>query len=216
MGLFVRQIAVGGYDNNFSYLVYETESKQAMVVDPSGSLDRILATADALELDIVGVLITHTHFDHMDQLAELLRKCAIPVFVHKEGEHAIVSPGPIRGITEGDTIELGTHTFEVFHTPGHTDEAVCYFISAANAENKVPKVITGDTLFVERCGCTNAAGVRALYDSLLRLKALPPETEVYPGHDYGSKPHSTIAWEHEHNKYFLVKDFEAFRTIRLN
>ena len=71
---------------------------------------------------------------------------------------------------------------------------------------------------MEGCGRADLSGsdVEELYDSLERIKELPDETEVYPGHDYGSKPVSTLAWEKKHNKYFLCKDFEEFEKLRMN
>jgi len=215
MGLSLIQLAVNGYDNNFSYIVADTATKNAVVVDPSGDLDLVLDTLDEQRLDLVGILITHTHHDHIDQLAELLRSYTVPVYVHKEGEEMIISQGPIRAVNDGDKLELGESWLQVLYTPGHINDAVCYLIPTDQADDGVPKVITGDTLFVGGCGRTNASGVRALYDSLERLKQLPPETEVYPGHDYGERPHSTIGYELEHNRYLLVNNFEEFKAMRL-
>jgi glyoxylase-like metal-dependent hydrolase (beta-lactamase superfamily II) len=78
-------------------------------------------------------------------------------------------------------------------------------------------IITGDTLFVGRCGRADLAGsdVNQLYDSLQRLRKLPPETVVYPGHDYGPKPTSTIKWECGHNEFLLCPDRESFIKLRL-
>lgn len=215
MGLSVLQVAVGGFDDNFSYIVYDEATKNAAVVDPSGELELLLEAIDERDLDIVGVLITHTHHDHIEKLDELLRSYTVPVYVHEEGRHSVVSQGPIHSVHEGDTIELGESILRVLYTPGHIDDAVCYFIAAEHAEDGVPKLISGDTLFVEGCGRTNQNDVRALYDSLQQLKKLPDTTLVYPGHDYGSKPHSTLRWEMRHNKYLLAKDFKEFEKIRL-
>ncbi|MFT5036910.1 MAG: hydroxyacylglutathione hydrolase [Candidatus Azotimanducaceae bacterium] len=215
MGLSIVQVAVTGYDDNFSYLVYDVASKNAAIVDPCGDLDLILETAQVYELDIVGALVTHTHHDHIDKLDELLRMYRVPVYVHESGVDAIVSSGQIQVVQDGSSISLGDFEILVRHTPGHIDDAVCFYIDAKNAEDDIPKLVTGDTLFVEGCGRTNISGVRALYESLQRLKELPENTLVYTGHDYGSKPVSTIAWEKEHNKYFLAEDFEVFKKIRL-
>ena len=78
-------------------------------------------------------------------------------------------------------------------------------------------LITGDTLFVTRCGRADFTGSdpAALYHSLMRLAAFPAETQVFPGHDYGPKPHSTIAFEREHNEYLRCPDLESFITLRM-
>lgn len=215
MGLSVVQVPVGGYDDNFSYIVYDEESRNAAVVDPAGDLDRVLLKVDELDLDLVGVLITHTHHDHFERLDELQRTYAIPVHVHEKGKKRVMSPSPIYSMRDKETLTLGAHQLTVMYTPGHIDDAVCFYIDGKDAEDGIPKVITGDTLFIEGCGRTNSEDVRFLFNSLIRLKALPPETEVYPGHDYGSVPVSTIGDEKKHNKYLLAEDFESFRKMRL-
>lgn len=215
MGLLVQQIAVGGYDNNFSYLIHDAKTKNAVVVDPCGDLDCILEEAEKLEIDLVGVLLTHTHHDHFDKLDELVRSYAIPVYVHEKGVDRIVSSSRIVKMRDKETLVLGRAQLTVLYTPGHTDDSVCFIVDKACAEDGIPKVLTGDTLFIEGCGRTSKDDVRFLFNSLIRLKALPNETEVFPGHDYGSVPVSTIGDEKRHNKFFLVDDFEAFKKLRL-
>lgn len=215
MGLHIEQIAVGGFDNNLSYLIYDVDTKNACVVDPSGDLEKLLNVVEENELDLVGVLLTHTHGDHLDKLDELLRSYAIPVHVHENGKERVVSPSPVYVMRDKETLTLGPCQLTVMYTPGHIDDAVCFFIDAKDAADGVPKVITGDTLFVEGCGKTNKQDIRFLFNSLIRLKALPGETEVYPGHDYGSKPVSTIADEKKNNKYLLAEDFDEFKKLRL-
>jgi len=215
MGLSVIQVAVGGYDDNFSYIIHDEETKNAIVVDPSGDLNLILETLEESESDLVGVLLTHTHHDHTDKLDELLRSYAVPVYVHENGVERIISQSPIFKMRDRETLTLGSNQLMVMYTPGHIDDAVCFCVDAENATDGVPKVITGDTLFVEGCGRTDKHDVQYLYNSLIRLKALPLETEVYPGHDYGSKKVSTIGWEKEHNKYLRAENFDAFKKLRL-
>lgn len=215
MSLTVHQIAVGGYDANFAYLISDDKTKHALVVDPSGDLEAILAVADQAELDIVGILITHTHPDHIDQLAELLRLYAVPVYVQEVGTDTIISPGPIIALHDNDTVPLGPYSIKVIHTPGHIDDAVCFYIEETEARDGIPKLISGDTLFVEGCGRTNERRVKDLYESLQELKHLPEGTVVYPGHDYGSKPQSTIGHEKQHNQYMTAKNFTEFKDRRL-
>ena len=216
MGLSVIQISVKGYDKNFSYLIHDEETKNAVVVDPCGDLDKILGAAQDNDLDLVGVLLTHTHNDHIDKLDELLRSYSIPVYVHELGVGKIVSQSRIFKMRDRETLTLGAQQIMVIYTPGHTEDAVCFYIEKDQTEDEIPKVITGDTLFVEGCGRTNKDGVQSLYNSLIRLKALPEETEVYPGHDYGSQKRSTIGWEKVHNRFLLATDFEEFRKLRLS
>lgn len=215
MALTVFQSSVGGYDDNFSYLVVDTDTKSAFIVDPSGDLGEILGLLDTQSLTLVGVLLTHTHHDHYDQLEVILEEFSVPVYTHELGSKKISTEHAV-SLHDGDEVQLGACTLEVLHTPGHIDDAVCYYAASDQTVDGIPKVVTGDTLFVEKCGRTNAEGVHALYDSLQRLMTLPAETEVYPGHDYGSKPVSTIAHEKANNRYILANDYEEFKQLRLS
>lgn len=215
MGLVVSQIYVAGHDKNFSYVVYDDETSNAVIVDPNGDLDKILSDVEEKGLDLVGVLLTHTHHDHYDKLDELLRSYAIPVYVHTEGVDQIVSQSPIRPVRDRDTLLLGKQQLTVLYTPGHTVDSVCYVIDKEHAADGVPKVLTGDTLFVEGCGRVGKDDVQYLYNSLIRVKALPNETIVYPGHDYGSSKVSTIEQEKANNRFLLANDFNEFKKLRL-
>ena len=123
-----------------------------------------------------------------------------------------------RYVSDGHTVLVGKLKVEVVHTPGHSDDSVCYFISAQQETDGIPKLLTGDTLFVEGCGRADLlhGSVKDLYSSLERLKKLPDETLIYCGHDYGSKPVSCIAFEKKYNKYFLCKSFEEFKAKRMS
>lgn len=210
------QIAVGGYDKNFSYLIYDEDSNHAVIVDPSGDTDAILSSLEELRLDLVGILVTHTHHDHIDKLDEILQSYSVPVYVHEMGLHKIMSQSPVYKVRNRETLLLGSNQITVLYTPGHSEDSVCFYIDSENSAGGIPKVLSGDTLFVEGCGRTDKNNVQSLYNSLICLKALPDETEVYPGHDYGSKAVSTIGFEKEHNKYMIAKDFDTFKKIRLS
>ena len=214
MSLTVEPVAVGGYDYNFSYLIYDTGTKEALVVDPAGAITKAIKIVADKQLKVVGVLITHTHFDHVDGLTKLLALYDVPVYAYKDRVNEITGNN-ICDVDDGTIVKLGSGEIKVIYTPGHIDDAVCYFIASQSAADGVPKVITGDTLFVGGCGRTNEKRVKDLYDSLAELAALPPETVVYPGHDYGETPTSTIREEKALNKYYQVADFNAFRALRL-
>lgn len=215
----IIQLAVGGYDNNFSYFVKDDAGKGIAVVDPAGDMDDMLAEIHANKFQPSAVLLTHSHFDHAEGVEALLKKYKIPVYMHMNARGRVEVPQELaRYVNDGDIITVGKLSLEVMHTPGHIDDAVCYFISAKQAEGGVAKLITGDTLFVEGCGRADLShgSVKDLYNSLERLKKLPDETVIYCGHNYGSKPVSNVAFEKKHNKYFLCKDFMEFKTMRMS
>ena len=216
MGLLVKQIAVGGFDGNFSYLVINDATKETLVVDPSGEVGKIEAAVADDGLTVVGVLITHTHFDHIDKLPELLTYYGndLPVYVHENGADAI-NANNRQLLHEASVVTLGQHPIEVMHTPGHIADAVCFSIQANDSTEGVPLLITGDTLFVEGCGRISESEATTMYGSLGRLKHLPGKTIVYPGHDYGPTPTSTIAHECAHNRFLVAPDLPAFIRERL-
>ena len=110
-------------------------------------------------------------------------------------------------LKNNDEIKVGNIKIKVMHTPGHTPGAICLLV-----ENKL---ITGDTLFVNAIGRTDLAGGDAmkLFESLQKLKKLGDDVEVYPGHDYGEIPFSTIGGEKKTNPYFMCETKEQFLNL---
>lgn len=214
--LSVTQVQVAGFDKNFSYLIIDGVSTQALVVDPCGDIERVFSEIEVRELTIAGILLTHTHLDHHERLSDALARYDAPVYLHTNGTGRTSAGADTEVLLRhGSTVPLGDASIQTFHTPGHLDDCITYYIKKEDATDNTPKLITGDTLFVEGCGRTTSAGVEKLYESIQFLKSFPNETEIYPGHDYGSRPVSTIEHEKEYNKYFLAQSYEEFRSIRL-
>jgi len=192
--MIFEQIPVGQMQN-FVYLIGDEDSNIGAVVDPGWDVEKILDIAKNHDLDIKFILITHSHYDHIDKVKEIADATGATVYVHKEDAEDIKKLGvdKIKTIDENDEINIGKIKVKVIHTPGHSLGSVCYLV-----ENKL---ITGDTLFVENIGRTDLPGgdPNIIAESLKRLKKLDDDIEVYPGHDYGSKPHSTIAHEKKNN-----------------
>lgn len=190
--------------DNFSYLIYCPSSKDAVAVDPSVEPERVLEEAEKLGLNLVALLNTHGHQDHIAGNRQVLESADVPLAAHA----ADVPDADIR-LEEGSVINLGQGCIDVLHTPGHTPGSLVF--STGNA------IVTGDTLFVSRCGRADLAGsnVEDLYDSLQKLKKLAPDTRVFPGHDYGPQPVSTIAWELENNEFLRCPDLESFIRLRM-
>ena len=216
MALTITQFAVTGFDNNFSYLICDEQTKETAYVDPSGQYQLVLDQIRKNNLHLTAFLITHTHADHFDQLGVVSRMSSAPVYVHEAGLAKLPpTKGERRGLNEGSEIQLGKETVSVLHTPGHRADAVCFLVSGEESNGQTPGVITGDTLFIRGCGRTNESDVYQLYQSLQRLKQLPPQTIIYPGHDYGPTKTATLAEELEHNPYLLAEDLATFKEIRL-
>lgn len=211
----IHQISVRGFDKNFSYIVADVVTRQAYIVDPAGDFLLIAAQIEAHGYDIIGLLLTHTHFDHFDQLETAIDQYDVPIYVHEKGIIELAKYDDVRTLSDHMELPLGAGHFKVIYTPGHTDDSVCFYISADQTDDELPKVLTGDTLFVGGCGRTSELRVKDLYESLAELSALPDDTVVFPGHDYGDAPISTIGYEKTHNKYYRAKNFNDFKKIRL-
>jgi len=207
----VLQLEVGLLQN-LNVLIWCTATKEAALVDPAYEVDRLLAEVSARGLSVKHVLLTHTHHDHTDGADEVVRATGAVVHVGA-GEVAAAQKaaptGQVHGVVDGDIIQLGQVPITCLGTPGHTVAGISYLVDG--------RVLTGDTLFIGGCGRTDFPGgdPAMLWSSLQRLAGLPEETRVYPGHDYGQTPTSTIGWEVTQNPYLLCKtesDFIALRT----
>lgn len=199
----IIQIPVAGADN-FSYLVICPQTGKALAVDPGMSPESLLGVVRERGVTLEVLANTHGHRDHVAGNAAVLKATGARL-----AANPLDVPGADLVLGEGSRLQVGLFAVEVLHTPGHTPGSLVF--------NPPGALITGDTLFVTRCGRADFPGSDpdALYHSLLRLAAFPPETRVFPGHDYGPKPHSTIAYEREHNDYLKCPDLESFIRLRM-
>ncbi len=195
----------------FAYIVGCEEQRVAMLIDPAAEVDRIVDQARRDDLEVKLIVNTHPHGDHVGGNRRAQDLTGAPIAVHRaaaEGLEGALSPAMAafiggepsppadRLLDDGEHIELGTLRFRVIHTPGHSPGGICLYGHGA--------VFTGDVLFVGAVGRTDLAGgsARALRASIReRLFDLPDDTVVYPGHDYGEAPTSTIARERRTNPF---------------
>ena len=201
--MIFEQIPIGQMQN-FAYLIGD---KEAAIVDPGWDIDKLLAAAKKHDLNVNKILLTHNHYDHINGVKQLFDATDATIYVHEEDAMEIKKLGieKIKTIKDNEIIEIGKIKVKVLHTPGHSSGSVCYLVDN--------KLITGDTVFVEAVGRVDLPGgnIGELYDSLQKLKELPGDTEIYPGHDYGSIPHSTIKHEKQNNPYMKASKEDFFR-----
>ncbi len=202
--MFVKQFHMGG-DRNLGYLVADPASRQAAVIDPSYTPEQIVAFAQKEGYEIVYVLNTHRHEDHTNGNETMAALTGVRALGYGDRD-----PRTGLRLVDGARLPLGALSIEVLHTPGHAPDALCFWADGA--------LFTGDTLFVGKVGGTDFdAGARAEYHSLHeKLLALPDDTIVYPGHDVGVAPTSTIGHERATNPFLLQPDFEAFVHLKRN
>jgi glyoxylase-like metal-dependent hydrolase (beta-lactamase superfamily II) len=201
--MLFKQIPCGG-DRNFGYLLADETSNVCALVDPSPDPQPALREVNGRGLEILYVIVTHDHFDHTGGVSQVQAGSrARTVFSRQAGR------GDIQ-VNDGDVLPLGNVELKFMHTPGHTPDAMCIL-----AEDRL---ITGDTLFVGKVGGThNREAARQEFESLRRLMTLPDQIGVWPGHDYGVKPSSTIREERENNPFCKrLNDFESFCWLKDN
>jgi glyoxylase-like metal-dependent hydrolase (beta-lactamase superfamily II) len=202
MRLIFEQIRAGG-DRNFGYLLGDRDAKAGVLIDPSYSPEVFVERARAQALAITHIINTHSHPDHTNgnERAVALTGAALAA-------HPMLQP-PV-ALADGQTLNVGHLRLIAHHVPGHCpDHLVVY-------EPVHRLLITGDLLFVGKVGGTqNDADARTEWRSLQRLLTLvPDEATVWPGHDYGIRPSSTIALEKETNPFLICPDEAAFLRLK--
>ena len=180
----VYQISVGPMQN-FSYIVEDESTREAIVIDPSWDLDKIIQIIEEQNLNPKYIVNTHWHDDHTRGNEELSAELSIKIVQHNESEL-----NNDMTVSDGDSIKFGCSELVVYHTPGHSKDSICLVGDG--------KIFSGDTLFVGNCGRIDLPGgsSRELYHSLFDvISNLDDGLIMYPGHDYGSSQTSTIGNE---------------------
>ncbi|HXJ80544.1 MAG TPA: MBL fold metallo-hydrolase [Candidatus Methylomirabilis sp.] len=211
--LYLKQMELGRMQN-FGYLIGDPSKRECVVVDPAWEIDTILTIAAADDMRITGVLVTHTHQDHVGGrifgldipgVEELLGKVPAKVYVHKAEREFLRGFGSdLVKVEGGDTIAVGRVTVTFIHTPGHTPGSQCFLVDG--------RLISGDTLFIRSCGRTDLPGsdpTEMYYSLTQRLGSLPDDTVVFPGHNYGGTA-TTIGEEKRQNpmmRFHSMTDF---------
>lgn len=204
MQLVFEQIRMGG-DRNFGYLLGDREAEVAVVIDPAYSPELLVQRAEQQGLEITHVVNTHGHSDHTEGNARA---------VDLTGAKVAAFPGsdakPDVELRDGDTLPVGAFELQCLHTPGHAEDHLVL------REPTHEILFTGDLIFIGKVGGTKDDELgRVEWDSIQRLlDAVPDESTVWPGHDYGVRPSSTIALEKRTNPFLLCEDVDAFLRFK--
>jgi glyoxylase-like metal-dependent hydrolase (beta-lactamase superfamily II) len=191
----------GGYDNNFGYIIHN--SSEAIIIDTAIEPKILINYIKKNNLQLKCAIIMHSHFDHLvgyDYYRENRIQLAGSDNLLKEINQRL---------KDGDEITLGKYKLKIMTTPGHLYDCLCILVDG--------KLFTSDTLFIDGCGRCDLSGanVDEMYKSLERIKELPDETIIYPGHDYGPVPFSSLSKQKKSNFYLQAKSKEEFVNGRM-
>jgi hydroxyacylglutathione hydrolase len=214
--VYLRQMELGPMQN-FVYLIGDPETRECVAVDPAWEIDAIVEQIEADDMRLTGVLVTHTHQDHVGGhlfghdipgIEELLARVPAKVYVHSAEREFLRGFGSdLVKVESGATLGVGKRTITFVHTPGHTPGSQCFLVDG--------RLISGDTLFIRSCGRTDLPGSdpKEMYTSLTqRLGALPDDTVVFPGHNYGGTV-TTIGDEKRSNPMMRFPSMTDFLRV---
>jgi glyoxylase-like metal-dependent hydrolase (beta-lactamase superfamily II) len=199
----------GGFDKNLSYLIWCESTQKAGIIDASVNITEIYECMEMNDLRLEKVFITHTHFDHINFLYDILYQfphVQICGFEHPENELG----NNYRKLKHHEIIPLGSEMLTVLHTPGHYPDSLCFWNRKENC------IFTGDTMFVSRPGRTigTKSNISNLYNSIYKhLLKLPEQTIIYPGHHYGYTPSVTLKENISLSPFFQCESEKEFVKV---
>jgi hydroxyacylglutathione hydrolase len=217
--LILKQAEIGPM-MNFIYLIGCSETREAAVVDPAWDVPAILRLAQQADLNIKYILVTHGHPDHVNGLEPLLKATDARIYIQSDEadymreiarsfgmstEFMTHRSGNFQKVSDGDRILVGKLPVRFLHTPGHTPGSQCFLVEGC--------LVSGDTLFVDACGRVDMPGgePEKMWQTLnQKLRALDDNTILFPGHNYGDRPTSTIGEQKKTNPYMNSSTIEEF------
>ena len=186
-------------DSTNCYIITDEESKETMVIDPAGDVDKITQMIEILKGNLKYIYLTHCHGDHIAGVTELKNRCGGKILIHRYDSEGLNNPEinltPYIGMPEivleadsriddKDKIHLGKLEFKVIHTPGHTKGSTSLYCEKENC------LFSGDTIFRVTWGRTDlpTSSIEDIMDSITnKLMKLPDETICYPGHGLSTR-----------------------------
>jgi glyoxylase-like metal-dependent hydrolase (beta-lactamase superfamily II) len=199
VGQTIAQFEIGPL-RNFIYLVIDWKTQSAWVVDPQADLGPLLNAFETHCLKLEGILLTHSHHDHVAGLPALVKMFpGIQIYVGKRDAHRIkaefIANAQITLLSEEKNLALGSLSVRTIPTPGHSAGEICYFLDQTHEQP--PYLLTGDTVFIRDCGRTDFpdSSNEEMFASLQRIRKLPANTVILPGHHYQPEYTSTLERE---------------------
>jgi glyoxylase-like metal-dependent hydrolase (beta-lactamase superfamily II) len=208
----IRQLKLKfSFFRNYTYIIVDISSKEAAIIDPAWELATIVTELNALGVCLTTILLTHSHFDHVNLVEPMVQRFNPQVYMSlKEIDYYKYRCQNLNSTQPFDMIKLGHTNIRILPTPGHTIGSVSFLLSDS--------LFTGDTIFIEGCGiCTTKGGCpENMFDSIQMIKKMvDPEILVYPGHSFGKEPGYSLRHLKEENIYFLIDKKEVFVDFRM-
>lgn len=186
--MFIKTLPLGALETN-CYVVTDEKTLDCAVIDPGADASTVLDYLESNHLKCSCILLTHGHFDHTGAVDDLMAETGAPLYMCKKDDGVTIggsyyqynAPKGTRFYAEGDSVCVGSLTFTVLETPGHTPGSVTLLCTQEGEESLL---FTGDTLFRDSCGRTDFpnGSTEQMMASLKRIASLPGDYEVYPGH----------------------------------
>ena len=196
---------------NYVYIIADRCEGNAAVVDPAWDLNGIAGRLEDMDVELRSILLTHSHYDHVNMVEPLLRRFNPRVYMsRKEIDFYGFRCKNLNALEDCQVIDIGNIHVSCIHTPGHTVGGMCYLLPH--------EIFTGDTVFIEGCGACSFYGgsPEDMFESIQRLKAmLSHDIRVYPGHSYGMEPGCTFKQLLEKNIYFQFSQKDHFVNFRM-
>lgn len=196
---------------NYSYIVFNQDTLAAVLVDPAWQPDTITERLTELNASVSAILLSHSHYDHVnlsDRLANVYN--AAVLMSKQEIDYYHFKCKNLIAIDTESEFELNHIVVQPFQTPGHTKGSLCFQVGS--------NLFTGDTLFSEGCGTCECLGgnPHEMYESIQKIKAVvDPETRIFPGHCYGQAPGMQLDVLKTLNIYLSLEDKERFVSFRM-
>ena len=197
---------------NFVYLLTDVATRKAAVVDPAWDAPQVIQYAEQNDIQITDILLTHSHYDHINGVEEVLQRYDAQLHLLKaEADFWQGVTGKPTTHYGGDTIAVGNTSIQVLHTPGHTPGSACYLLD--------DDVITGDTLFVFGCGRCDLQGgdPEQMFTTLKKMGSdLAANTVIHPGHNYAEQSVSTLDEQLAGNPFMHFQKSSEFVKYRMH
>lgn len=196
---------------NNVYVIVDKETKRTAIIDPACSMMQIEEIVTKLDLKLDIILVTHTHFDHIRLVNDLVNQYACRVYVSRaEADYYFYHCKNLQLFEDEEVITIGKTWIKCMVTSGHTVGSTCFLLETS--------LFTGDTIFMEGCGlCTaNGGSASSMFHSIARIKQqIDDSVLVYSGHTYNMQSGKSLSYLKQNNIYFILEDEKQFVEFRM-